>query len=122
MPYPNLALNQADLQHPEKGFISVQSVVANGLGHLWPLDSAAPEFSKPLAGRAKLVDVDLQTNGVVTTLVFTENVILPTTYVSDMRFDLSVRKEGVIYISDSSLSGSVAIIIMDIATGSAARR
>lgn len=122
VPYPDIALNQADPQHPEKGFISVQSIVADGLGHLWILDTAAPEFSKPLAGGAKLVAVDLQTNKVVKTLVFPENVVLPSTYVNDMRFDFSVGKEGVIYITDSSLSGPGAIIVMDIATGKAVRR
>ncbi len=61
VPYPDSALNQADPQHPDKGFISVQSVVADGLGHLWILDTAAPEFSKPVAGGAKLVAVDLKT-------------------------------------------------------------
>jgi len=122
VPYPDLALNRADLQHPEKGFISVQSVVADGLGRLWILDTAAPEFSKPVAGGAKLVAIDLQTNKIVKTLVFPENVVLPSTYVNDMRFDFSVGKEGVIYITDSSLSGPGAIIVMDVATGSAVRR
>ncbi|MGE1154460.1 L-dopachrome tautomerase-related protein [Pseudomonas kitaguniensis] len=122
VPYPDSALNQFDPKHPEKGFISVQSVVADGSGHLWILDTAAPEFSKPVAGGAKLVAIDLQTNKVVKTLVFPENVILPSTYVNDMRFDFSVGKEGVIYITDSSLSGPGAIIVMDIATGRAVRR
>ncbi|EKN46017.1 hypothetical protein AAI_13315 [Pseudomonas viridiflava UASWS0038] len=122
VPYPDSALNQADPQHPDKGFISVQSVVADGLGHLWILDTAAPEFSKPVAGGAKLVAVDLKTNKVIKTLVFPENVILPSTYVNDMRFDFSAGKEGVIYVTDSSVSGPGAIIVMDIATGKAVRR
>lgn len=122
VPYPDLALNHADPQHPEKGFISVQSVVADGVGHLWILDTAAPGFSTPVAGGAKLIAVDLQTNKVVKTVVFPENVILPSTYVNDMRFDFSVGKEGVAYITDSSLSGPGAIIVMDLATGNAVRR
>ncbi len=43
-------------------FISVQSVVADGRGTLWILDTAAPNFSEPIKGGAKLVAVDLETN------------------------------------------------------------
>ncbi len=122
VPYPDQPVNHPDLKHPEKGLISVQSVVADGLGRLWMLDTAAPEFSKPVAGGAKLMAVDLKTNKIVRTLVFPENVILPSTYVNDMRFDFSVGKEGVVYVTDSSLSGPGAIIVMDISTGAAVRR
>ncbi len=121
-PYPNLEVNQADPKHPDKGFISVQSIVADGLGKLWILDTASPNFSTPIAGGAKLVAVDLKTNKVVETLVFPDNVILPSTYVNDMRFDFGAGEKGVIYITDSSLSGPGAIIVMDIATGKAVRR
>ncbi|WP_426128986.1 L-dopachrome tautomerase-related protein [Pseudomonas sp. DWP1b1] len=121
-PYPDLELNQADPNQPDKGFISVQSVVADGLGHLWILDTASPNFSAPIVGGAKLVAVDLKTNKVVKTLVFPDNVILPSTYVNDMRFDFSAGERGVVYITDSSLSGPGAIIVMDIATGKAVRR
>lgn len=122
VPYPDFALNQPDPQRPEKGFISVQSIVADDLGHLWILDTAAPEFSKPVAGGTKLVAVDLQTNKVIKTLILPENVVLASTYVNDMRFDFSVGKESVIYITDSSYNRPGAIIVLDIATGSAVRR
>ena len=104
VPYPDQAINQANPKDPAKGFISVQSVVADGRGHLWILDTAAPGFSSPQPGGAKLVAVDLATNKVVKTLVFPKNVMLPGTYVNDMRFDFRVGDQGVIYITDSSLS------------------
>lgn len=122
VPYPDLAINQANAEHPEKGLISVQSVVADGLGHLWILDTAAPQFSEPVTGGAKLIAVDLKTNKVVKTVVFPKNVILPSTYVNDVRFDFSAGKEGVAYVTDSSLSGPGAIIVLDLATGTAVRR
>ena len=122
VPYPDLAMNQADPKDPAKGFISVQSVVADGRGRIWILDTAAPGFASPTPGGAKLVAVDLATNKVVKTLVFPKNVMLPSTYVNDMRFDFRVGDEGVIYITDSSLSGPGAIIVMDIASGTALRR
>lgn len=121
-PYPDQAINTPDQKAPAKHFISVQSVVADGQERLWVLDTAAPKFSAPQPGGAKLVAIDLKSNKVVKTLVFPANVILPSTYVNDMRFDLRTGKEGTVYVTDSSVSGPGAIIVMDIATGKATRR
>jgi hypothetical protein len=41
-----------------------------------------------MPGGPRLVAVDLRTNQVVKTLVLPAEVILPSTYVNDMRFDL----------------------------------
>ncbi|WP_349973090.1 L-dopachrome tautomerase-related protein [Pseudomonas caspiana] len=120
--WPNAQINKEDPQDPAKGLISVQSVVADGQGRVWLLDTAAPGFAAPKAGGAKLVAVDLASNKVVKTLVFPANVILPSTYVNDMRFDFRTGKEGTVYVTDSSVSGPGAIIVMDIATGKATRR
>ncbi|ENA29276.1 MULTISPECIES: L-dopachrome tautomerase-related protein [Pseudomonas] len=122
VPYPDQAINTPDQKAPAKHFISVQSVVADGQGRLWVLDTAAPKFSAPQPGGAKLVAIDLKSNKVVKTLVFPANVILPSTYVNDMRFDFRSGKEGTVYVTDSSVSGPGAIIVMDIATGKATRR
>ncbi|WP_416148024.1 L-dopachrome tautomerase-related protein [Pseudomonas sp. KU26590] len=120
--YPDAAINKEDPKDPAKGLISVQSVVADGQGRIWLLDTAAPNFAAPKAGGAKLVAVDLASNKVVKTLVFPANVILPSTYVNDMRFDFRAGKEGTVYVTDSSVSGPGAIIVMDIASGEATRR
>lgn len=120
--YPNLAFNQEHPSDPGKGLISVQSVVADGRGRVWLLDTAAPGFAEPKPGGAKLVAVDLATNRVVKTLVFPDNVMLPTTYVNDMRFDFRKGAQGTLYVTDSSLRGPGAIIVMDIASGKAIRR
>lgn len=120
--WPNAQINKEDPQDPAKGLISVQSVVADGQGRVWLLDTAAPGFAAPKPGGAKLVAVDLASNKVVKTLVFPANVILPSTYVNDMRFDFRNGKEGTVYVTDSSVSGPGAIIVMDIATGKATRR
>jgi sugar lactone lactonase YvrE len=119
--YPDAAFNQ-EAADPAKGLISVQSVVADGRGRLWILDTAAPGFAAPIAGGAKLVAVDLKTDKVVKTVVFPPNVILPTTYVNDMRFDFRIGSEGVAYVTDSSLTGPGAIIVLDLASGKAVRR
>lgn len=122
IPYPDQAINTPDQKAPARHFISVQSVVADGQGRLWVLDTAAPKFSAPQPGGTKLVAIDLKSNKVVKTLVFPANVILPSTYVNDMRFDFRSGKEGTVYVTDSSVSGPGAIIVMDIATGKATRR
>lgn len=119
--YPDAAFNH-EAADPAGGLISVQSVVADGRGRVWILDTAAPGFAAPKAGGAKLVAVDLKTNKVVKTVVFPPNVILPTTYVNDMRFDFRVGGEGVAYVTDSSIKGPGAIIVLDLATGKALRR
>jgi sugar lactone lactonase YvrE len=119
--YPNALFNH-EAADPSKGLISVQSVVADGRGRIWLLDTAAPGFTKPKAGGAKLVAVDLKTNKVVKTVVFPADVILPTTYVNDMRFDFRVGSDGVAYVTDSSISGPGAIIVIDLASGKAVRR
>ena len=121
-PYPDAAFNREDAKDPAKGLISVQSVVADGNGRVWLLDTAAPGFAAPKAGGAKLVAVDLASNKVVKTLVFPADVILASTYVNDMRFDFRVGKEGTVYVTDSSISGPGAIIVMDLASGKAVRR
>ena len=121
VPYPDAAFNRENAD-PAKGLISVQSVVADGRGRVWILDTAAPGFAAPKAGGAKLVAVDLKTNRIVKTVVFPAEVILPSTYVNDMRFDFRVGAEGVAYVTDSSIRGPGAIIVLDLASGKALRR
>ncbi len=79
---------------PGTSLLSVQSVVVDPANRLWILDTAAPEFAAPIAGCAKLVAVDLATNKVVKTIVFPAGVILPSTYVNDVRFDLSAARRA----------------------------
>ncbi|MCW8281517.1 gluconolaconase [Agrobacterium sp. InxBP2] len=120
--YPDAQINKADPVNPAKSLISVQSVVVDPANRLWILDTAAPGFKPPLQGGAKLVAVDLATNKVVKTIVFPADVILDTTYVNDVRFDLTRGSEGVAYVTDSSLTGPGGIIVVDLASGKAFRR
>ncbi|WP_176053134.1 L-dopachrome tautomerase-related protein [Paraburkholderia caribensis] len=120
--YPNAEVNREDAAHPERNLISVQSVVADYRNRLWILDTAAPKFSAPVQGGAKLVAVDLATNRVVKTIIFKPDVLLTTTYVNDVRFDFRVGKEGIAYITDSSANGPGGIIVVDLATGDAWRK
>lgn len=121
VPYPSPELNRADPERPAETLLSVQSVVADARDRLWLLDTASPNFQKPLEGGAKLVAVDLTTDRVVRTLVLPASVMRETTYLNDMRFDLR-QGEGVVYITDSAPGGPGAILVVDLASGRALRR
>jgi sugar lactone lactonase YvrE len=120
--YPNAAFNRLDATHPEKCLVSVQSVVMDGKDRLWILDTGSIQFKTPLAGGPKLVAVDLGTDKVVRTISFPRAVCLPTSYLNDVRFDLSRGKAGYAYLTDSSDSGPNAIIVLDLASGRSWRR
>lgn len=120
--YPDAGSNRFDPAKPAATFGSVQSVVVDAADRLWILDTAAPVFSAPVAGAAKLVAVDLKTDKVVRTIVLPASTVLPTTYINDVRFDLRKGKAGVAYITDSSVSGPGGIIMVDLDSGDSWRR
>lgn len=87
-------------------------LVADGRGTIWILDTAAPNFSEPIKGGTKLVAVDIDTNTIRKVYTFIEDVVLPTTYLNDVRFDFRVGKARYAYITDSSSRGPGAIIVV----------
>lgn len=121
-PYPTRDLNTFDGSDPGRVFISVQSVVADGTGILWILDTAAPSFAAPLKGGAKLVAVDLATDTIKRIYTFPEDVVLETTYLNDVRVDYRSGTGGHAYITDSSVRGPGGIIVVDLDTGESFRR
>ncbi len=122
VPYPDATINSFDPARPGQTLGSVQSVVVDAAKRLWILDTAAPGFSPPAAGGAKLVAVDLATNKVVKIVVLPSSTVLPTTYINDVRFDLRRGKAGVAYITDSSISGPGGIIVVDLDSGESWRK
>ncbi len=120
--YPDAEFNRLDRDHPESGLVSVQSVVVDPRDRLWILDTGSIEFGPTLPGGPKLVGVDLTTNKVFKTISFPDDVALKMTYLNDVRFDLRKGKEGVAYITDSSLKGPNGIIVVDLASGKSYRR
>jgi sugar lactone lactonase YvrE len=120
--YPDAKFNIFEPLNPGGTLGSVQSVVVDAANRLWILDTAAPGFSPPVSGGAKLVAVDLATNKVVKTIVLPATTVLPTTYINDVRFDLRQGKEGVAYITDSSIRGPGGILVVDIESGSSWRK
>ncbi|GGF86027.1 hypothetical protein GCM10007301_52380 [Azorhizobium oxalatiphilum] len=120
--YPDQAINRFDPARPAQTLSSVQSVVVDAKNRLWLLDTGAPKFSPPIAGGAKLVAVDLSTDRVVKTIVLPSESVLRTTYVNDVRFDLSKGKAGIAYITDSSVSGPGGLIMVDLESGESWRK
>ena len=121
IPYPNANIN---LQNslPEDSLLSVQSVVVDPNNRLWMLDTGRPLFEPASYGQPKLVGVDLTKNSVFKTLLLPEDVLLPTTYLNDVRFDLTRGAEGIAFITDSSPEGTNGIIAIDLASGDSWRR
>ncbi|KAH8199709.1 hypothetical protein TruAng_006117 [Truncatella angustata] len=72
-------------------------------------------------GGPKLVRVDLSTDQVFKTIVFTQTVAYSNSYLNDVRFDLreevSESGEGIAYVTDSSFEGRNGIIIVDLGSG-----
>jgi sugar lactone lactonase YvrE len=122
VPYPSAEFNKARGRDDAEHLVSVQSVVVDPIDRLWILDTGSPLFQPTQYGGPKLVCVDLATDQVVQTILFPQDVALPTTYLNDVRFDLRRGDAGVAFITDSSQQGPNGIIVVDLATGESWRR
>lgn len=122
VPYPNAEINRPNTNSPSESFISVQSVVVDPQDRLWILDTGSINFGPTSPGGPKLIGVDLKQNRIFQTIVFPQNVALPTTYLNDIRFDLRRGKAGMAFITDSSDKGPNGIIVVDLASGKSWRR
>jgi sugar lactone lactonase YvrE len=106
----------------QSSLVSVQSVVLDPLDRLWILDTGSPMFQPTQYGGPKLVCVDLKTNTIARTILFPQDVALPTTYLNDVRFDLRRGPQGLAFITDSSDQGPNGIIVVDLDTGESWRK
>ena len=120
--YPDADVNQPEIPKQAERFISVQSVVIDSRDRLWVLDTGSIQFSQPSYGGPKLVCIDIQRNRIVRKIVFPANIALPTTYLNDVRFDLSRGLSGFAYITDSGQEGPNGIIVVDLDSGKSWRR
>lgn len=96
-------------------FVCVQSVVVDDKDNLWILDPAAPKMKEIEKGGPKLVKVNLQTNQVVQTIPFGEDIAPKKSYLNDVRIDTAAN---VAFITDSALG---AIVVVDLKSGKARR-
>lgn len=122
-PYPSAEINvQPGPGQLEKGFVSVQSVVVDPRDRLWVLDTGSALMAPTSPGGPKLVAIDLATNAVVRTILFPREVALATSYVNDVRFDLTRGKGGIAYITDSADKGPNGIVVVDLDSGKSWRK
>ncbi len=121
-PYPSIDLNTLDTTRPLDTLVSVQSVVVDGRDRLWLLDTGSLELGPVIEGGPKLVGVDLATNQPFMFIRFPKDVVLKTTYLNDIRFDLRRGEGGVAFITDSSKDGPNGVIVVDLHTGKSWRR
>ena len=119
VPYPDVDWNSPRDDADPEALVSVQSIVVDPADRLWILDTGSPMFQPTRHGGPKLVCVDLETDRVVRTIVFDQDVALPTTYLNDVRFDL---RRNAAFITDSSDQGPNGLIVVDLHTGQAWRR
>ena len=102
--------------------ISVQSVVVDPSDRLWAVDTGSIEFGPTSPGGPKLVCIDLESNKVSRIIPFPPEVVLPTSYINDVRFDLRRGEAGYAFLTDSSDKGPNGIIVVDLASGRSWRR
>lgn len=95
--------------------VNVQSVVADEAGALWVLDPAKLPGENTDPNAAKLCRVDVASGEITQTYTFSAEVVLPDTYLNDVRID---NGRGFAYITDSGHGG---IIALDLSTGEAWR-
>lgn len=138
-PYPNRTYNQSpggavnrlSLPAVTKGdpnhLLGVQSVVIDSRDTLWILDTgrvqdltnlASPMLPATVPGGPKLINIDLTTNQIVNTIIFTSDLVKPASYLNDVRIDCA---RNAAYLTDSSLEGDNAIVYVDITTGKGTR-
>lgn len=94
-----------------KLFSCVQSVVVDKLNRLWVLDPVNPQFKGVIKGGPKLYQIDLQSNEIVKTYIFSDSTYTTTGYFNDIRID---TKDEFAYITDSKDGG---IIVLDLKSG-----
>ncbi len=122
VPYPNAQINRPNKSKPSNSLISVQSVVVDPQDRLWILDTGSIQMGPTSYGGPKLIGIDLKQNRIFQTILFPQDVALPTSYLNDVRFDLRRGKAGMAFITDSSGNGPNAIVVVDLDSGRSWRR
>jgi sugar lactone lactonase YvrE len=114
-PYPDAQINEWRPEAGGQGLLSVQSVITDPSGHVWLLDTGSLAFAPWQEGGPKLVEVDPATDEVVRIVRLEASAVTPTTYLNDVRFDLSRGPGGYAYVTDSQPEG--ALIVVDLGSG-----
>jgi len=114
-PYPGGTWNTWKKGDPVTDrFVNVNGVQQHN-GHLWVIDSGGPFLGPQVAGSAKLVRIDPETNKIVRVYPFGPDLIPNNGYLNDVRFDPDGKTA---YLAES---GSGAIYVLDLDSGKARR-
>jgi sugar lactone lactonase YvrE len=113
VPYPDAEVNRWSPERAGESLVSVQSVVVDPAGRLWLLDTGSIAFAPFVEAGPKLVQVDLASNRIVRTIRPSAAAVTPTTYLNDVRFDLSRGVAGYAYITDSQPEGALIVVDLD---------
>lgn len=115
IPYPDAAWNSwREGEDPSRAFVDVNSIHLDGRGSLWAVDTGSPQFGgNALPGGAKLVQIDLAHAKVVRVILLGPDVVLPGSYVDDVRFHGD--------FSYSTDAGRPGIIVVNLKTGAKRR-
>ncbi|MBJ6723876.1 SMP-30/gluconolactonase/LRE family protein [Geomesophilobacter sediminis] len=115
-PYPDAEWNRRGTDtRPDSHFVCVQSVYVDADDNLWILDPASPSFSGVVAGGAKLLRVNLDTDQVEQVIRFSDRVAPRQSYLNDVRVDPDTE---VAYLTDSGMG---ALVVVDLETGESRR-
>ncbi len=122
VPYPDKSHNDFFGRPTKERFVSVQSVVVDAKDRLWALDTGSVKLGPNTPGLPRLWCFDLRTNRATRVYTFPESVVPTTTYLNDVRFDLTRGKAGYAFLTDSSAYGHNRIVVLNLATGESRAR
>ena len=120
--FPNTVWNQqGSVSTQDKRIVSAQSVVIDPSGnHLWIVDTGSLRPHPISYGGPKLIQVSLENNKVLRTILIEPEALTPETYLNDVRFLFNSNTASYAFISDSSPDGG--IIVVNLVTGESWRR
>ncbi|QNI49068.1 L-dopachrome tautomerase-related protein [Synechococcus sp. A15-60] len=120
--FPNTVWNQlGSVSTQDKRIVSAQSVVIDPSGnHLWIVDTGSLRPHPISYGGPKLIQVSLENNKVLRTILIEPAALNPETYLNDVRFLFKTKAASYAFISDSSPDGG--IIVVNLVSGESWRR
>lgn len=122
VPYPNSRMNDFRGTPVKNRFVSVQSVVVDTKDRLWAVDTGSVKLGPNKPGTPRLWCFNLRTNKLDRVYTFPTSVVPTTSYLNDVRFDLTRGRRGYAFLTDSSAAGNNRIVVLDLATGQSRAR
>ncbi|TIA91293.1 hypothetical protein E3P99_01132 [Wallemia hederae] len=104
--------------------VSCQGIAVDAEDRVWVMDTGRAGGAQLQAWGGKILAYETGPDASrepVEKIFLSPDVAFPSTYLNDLRVDLTKNEKGVIYITDSSDEGRTGIIVVDIATGNAWR-